>query len=104
MAVGQVRLSNGMSLRSCPSKSLNSKCSSYYSRCQDSGNTITASSLSSIFDEEAEEVSKIAGISSDHVQVAKRYMMAQLSQEWPSDFLTSDLYAQLDAKVPKSGL
>jgi len=49
-------------------------------------------------------VAKIAGISTDHVNVAKGYMMAQLSKQWPSDFLTSDLYAQLDSTLPKGKL
>lgn len=71
---------------------------------QDSGKTITSSHLGPIFDEEAQKVAKIAGISTDHVNVAKGYMMAQLSKQWPSDFLTSDLYAQLDSNLPKGKL
>lgn len=74
------------------------------STTQDSGKTITSSHLAPIFDEEAQKVAKIAGISKDHVDVAKGYMMAQLSKQWPSDFLTSDLYAQLDNTLPKGKL
>lgn len=74
------------------------------STTQDSGKTITSSHLAPIFDEEAQKVAKIAGISKDHVDVAKGYMMAQLSKQWPSDFLTSDLYAQLDSTLPKGKL
>lgn len=75
-----------------------------YGSKTDSGKTITSSHLGPIFDEEAQKVAKIAGISTDHVNVAKGYMMAQLSKQWPSDFLTSDLYAQLDSNLPKGKL
>lgn len=67
-----------------------------YGSTTDSGKKITPSHLQPIFDEEAAAVSKLAGISAKHVEIAKKYMVGQLSQEWPSDFLTSDLMEYLE--------
>lgn len=69
---------------------------SKYSSKTDSGKTISAKHLKPIFDEEAINVGKLAGISQDQVNIAKEYMLSQLSQKWPSDFLTTDLYKYLD--------
>ncbi len=58
--------------------------------------TISSSSVKKIFDEEAAKVAKIPGISSAQVNIAKEYMLNQMDQEWPSDFLTTDLMGHLD--------
>lgn len=70
----------------------------------DSGKTITTSYLKPIFEEEGQKVAKLPGISSDHVTISKDYMIGQLSKEWPTEFLTSDLTAQLDNQTLKGRL
>jgi malate synthase len=62
----------------------------------DSGKPINAKAVQPIFEEEAAKVAKIPGIQANHVNIAKEYMLEQLNREWPSDFLTSDLFGHLD--------
>lgn len=73
-----------------------------YASKTDSGKKITADSLRPIFDEEASKVAKLPGISQEQVEIAKKYMIGQLTQQWPSDFLTSDLYHHLDSAKAKA--
>ena len=60
----------------------------------DKGTKITAELVSKIFDEEAVQVAKTLPPKS--VDIAKRYMQAQVKSPALSDFLTSDLYNSLD--------
>jgi len=62
----------------------------------DSGKTINTAYVKPIFDEEADQVAKLPGIQANHVNIAKEYMLEQLTRKWPSDFLTSDLMGHLD--------
>lgn len=71
---------------------------------QDSGKKLDAKSVAPIFEEEAQKVAKLPGISAQQVRIAKDYMLKQLSQEWPSDFLTSDLQQYLESDDTKSKL
>lgn len=92
---------------STPHPSSHSTCpNAYHLHLQDSGKTITPTLLEPIFAEECQAVKKLPGISADHVNIAKEYMTSQLKKEWPSDFLTSDLYAFLEGEggLPKGRL
>lgn len=71
---------------------------------QNSGKKLDAASVKPIFEEEAQKVAKLPGISAHQVHIAKEYMLKQLSQEWPSDFLTSDLQQYLESDDTKSKL
>ncbi|KAJ9125945.1 hypothetical protein QFC24_002730 [Naganishia onofrii] len=71
---------------------------------QESGKKLDAKSVTPIFEEEAQKVAKLPGISAHQVNIAKDYMLKQLSQQWPSDFLTTDLQQYLEADDTKSKL
>jgi malate synthase len=77
---------------------------SKYGSKTDSGKKLDAKSVAPIFEEEAQKVAKLPGISAHQVHIAKEYMLKQLSQEWPSDFLTSDLQQYLESDDTKSKL
>ena len=63
---------------------------------QDNGKAITPSYLAPVFSEESEKVAALPGIKADHVRLASEYMQSQVKQEWPSEFLTSDLMVHLE--------
>lgn len=63
---------------------------------QDSSKTITPDYLAPIFNEESEKVASLPGIKAEHVRLASEYMQGQVKQEWPSEFLTSDLMVHLE--------
>ncbi|KAJ9111729.1 hypothetical protein QFC19_001090 [Naganishia cerealis] len=75
-----------------------------YGKTTDSGKKLDAKSVAPIFEEEAQKVAKLPGISAHQVSIAKEYMLKQLSQQWPSDFLTSDLQQYLESDDTKSKL
>jgi malate synthase len=41
-------------------------------------------------------VATLPGIKAEHVSIASEYMQSQVKQEWPSEFLTSDLMIHLE--------
>lgn len=63
---------------------------------QDSGKTVTPDYLAPVFSEEGEKVASLPGIKAEHVKIASEYMQSQVKQEWPSEFLTSDLMVHLE--------
>ncbi|WVQ82824.1 malate synthase A [Cryptococcus sp. DSM 104549] len=67
-----------------------------YASKTDTGKTISPSYLQPIFSEESAKVSKLPGIDPSHVKIASEYMAGQIKQQWPSDFLTSDLLVHLE--------
>jgi malate synthase len=67
-----------------------------YSSRLDTGEQITAPYLDRIIAEQAPGVKKIApSVKDDHLKIATKYLMDQVRQQWPSEFLTSDLMPYL---------
>jgi malate synthase len=67
------------------------------------GIKLDAANVGKIIDEEAgKTASLVAGVKGPHVKIAAEYLKAQLRQQWPSPFLTSDLmpYLAADDGVP----
>ena len=61
------------------------------------GQTITSSYIDKVIDSIVPNVPKlVTGVNPTNVDVAARYLKAQIRQEWPSDFLTSDLMPYLE--------
>ena len=63
---------------------------------QDTSKSIDPSYLAPIFEEEGKKVASLPGIKAEHVQIASEYMQGQVKQQWPSEFLTSDLMIHLE--------
>ncbi|KIK48391.1 hypothetical protein CY34DRAFT_72065 [Suillus luteus UH-Slu-Lm8-n1] len=62
----------------------------------DTGEQITAPYVDRIIAEQAPGVQKIApSVKDDHLRIATKYLMDQVRQQWPSEFLTSDLMPYL---------
>lgn len=58
----------------------------------DTGEVVTTSLVDRIVDSVAPTIKSIApGIREDHLKITTRYIKGQVRQQWPSDFLTSDL-------------
>jgi malate synthase len=83
----------------------------YGSRLADTGETINASYIDKLVDEEAPRIKKLVPtIKDDHLGICAEYLKAQVRKEWPSEFLTSDFMPYLaandgvDAKWHKSSL
>ncbi|KAG2120647.1 malate synthase [Suillus discolor] len=67
-----------------------------YSSRIDTGEQITAPYVDRIIAEQAPGVQKIApSVKDDHLKIATKYLMDQVRQQWPSEFLTSDLMPYL---------
>ncbi|KAG1908329.1 malate synthase [Suillus fuscotomentosus] len=67
-----------------------------YSSRLDTGEQITAPYVDRIIAEQAPGVQKIApSVKDDHLKIATKYLMDQVRQQWPSEFLTSDLMPYL---------
>lgn len=67
-----------------------------YSSRLDTGEQITALYVDRIIAEQAPGVQKIApSVKDDHLRIATKYLMEQVRQQWPSEFLTSDLMPYL---------
>lgn len=67
-----------------------------YSSRLDTGEQITAPYVDRIIAEQAPGVQKIApSVKDDHLRIATKYLMDQVRQQWPSEFLTSDLMPYL---------
>ncbi|KAG1825699.1 malate synthase [Suillus subaureus] len=67
-----------------------------YSSRLDTGEQITALYIDRIIAEQAPGVQKIApSVKDDHLKIATKYLMDQVRQQWPSEFLTSDLMPYL---------
>lgn len=61
-----------------------------------SGASITPAYIDKVIDSFAPKVSKlVAGVKDENVKIAADYLKAQVRQEWPSEFLTSDLMGEL---------
>ena len=63
---------------------------------QDTNKSIDPSYLAPIFSEEGKKVASLPGIKAEHVEIASEYMQNQVKQQWPSEFLTSDLMIHLE--------
>lgn len=62
----------------------------------DTGEQITTQYVDRIIAEQAPGIKKIApGVKESHLKIAKKYLMEQIRQQWPSEFLTSDLMPYL---------
>jgi malate synthase len=62
----------------------------------DTGEQITTQYVDRIIAEQTPGIKKIApGVKESHLKIAKKYLMEQIRQQWPSEFLTSDLMPYL---------
>ncbi|KAG0707102.1 malate synthase [Suillus ampliporus] len=62
----------------------------------DTGEQITAQYVDRIIAEQAPGIKKIApSVKDNHLKIATKYLMDQIRQQWPSEFLTSDLMPYL---------
>ncbi|KAG9316737.1 malate synthase [Chiua virens] len=82
-----------------------------YASRMDTGEPITAEFLDRVIEEQAPTIKSIApGIKQEHLKITIAYLKGQIRQEWPSEFLTSDLMPFLtmadgvEVKWPKSFL
>lgn len=66
----------------------------YGSRLNDSGELITAEYIDHIVDEVAPTL-KSASVQAQNLDIVSKYIKKQVRQEWPSEFLTSDLMSYL---------
>ena len=66
----------------------------YGMRVADSGEVITAEWIDRLVDEIAPTL-KSAAITEENLDIVARYLKKQVRQEWPSEFLTSDLMSYL---------
>lgn len=63
-----------------------------YAARMDTGEPITVEFLDRVIDEQGPTIKSIApGIQQDHLKITTAYLKGQIRQEWPSEFLTSDL-------------
>ncbi|KAF9467444.1 malate synthase [Collybia nuda] len=64
----------------------------------DNGETITAEYVDELIKELSPGIKKLVpGVKDEHVRVAAEYLRGQIRQQWPSEFLTSDLMPYLAA-------
>ncbi|KZT43453.1 malate synthase [Sistotremastrum suecicum HHB10207 ss-3] len=69
----------------------------HYSSRLDTGDIVTPNYIDSIIDSISPQVPKmVAGVKSEQVDIAGRYLKSQVRQPWASDFLTSDLMPHLE--------
>jgi malate synthase len=71
----------------------------------DSGATITSEFVEKLIDALAPEVRKaVSALKDEHLRIVAKYLKNQIKQQWPSEFLTSDLMPYLAAAdgVPAS--
>jgi len=62
-----------------------------------SGQPITPEYVDALVKELSPSVkSLVGGVSDEHIKIAGEYLKGQVRQEWPSDFLTSDLMPLLE--------
>jgi malate synthase len=62
----------------------------------DTGVTITPAYIDKVIDEFAPRVPKlVGGVKEENVKIAAKYLKDQIRKEWASEFLTSDLMAEL---------
>jgi len=80
----------------------------YGVRLAEDGVVINASYIDSLVKEVSKELvgpkSVVRGLKKEDVDIATQYLMAQVRQQWPSEFLTSDLMGWLavrDGVEPK---
>lgn len=82
-----------------------------YAARMDTGEPVTIEFVERVIEEQAPAIKTIApGIKQDDLKITTTYLKGQIRQEWPSEFLTSDLMPFLsmadgvDAKWQKSVL
>ncbi|KAH7888868.1 malate synthase [Phlebopus sp. FC_14] len=69
-----------------------------YGARMDSGEPVTVQFVDHVITEQAPYIKSIApGIKEEHLRITTSYLQAQIRQQWPSDFLTSDLMPYLSA-------
>ncbi len=66
----------------------------YGSRVSDSGELVTAEHIDKVVDEVVPTL-KNPMISQKNLDIVAKYLKKQVRQEWPSEFLTSDLMSYL---------
>lgn len=68
---------------------------------QDTGAPITPDLIASYIKDSSPSVTKIAGVTEKHLDIAVKYLQSEVDKavkgQWPSEFLTSDLMGYLDA-------
>lgn len=77
----------------------------HYGARDDTGATITAEYVAKLIDAVAPEVRRaVSTVRDDHLRIMVKYIKEQISRQWPSEFLTSDLMPYLAAAdgVPAS--
>lgn len=63
-----------------------------YAARMDTGEPVTIEFLDHVIEEQAPTIKSIApGIKQDHLKITTAYLKGQIRQDWPSEFLTSDL-------------
>lgn len=63
-----------------------------YAARMNNGQPVTAPFVDQIIEELAATVkSAVPGVKDEHLKIATKYLKSQIRQQWPSDFLTSDL-------------
>jgi malate synthase len=76
-----------------------------YGARDDTGETITAEYVGKLIDAVTPEVRKaVPALRDEHMYIVAKYLKDQISRQWPSEFLTSDLMPYLAAAdgVPAS--
>jgi malate synthase len=62
----------------------------------DSGATITSEHVEKLIDALAPEIRKaVSALKDEHLRIVTKYLKNQIKQQWPSEFLTSDLMPYL---------
>jgi malate synthase len=77
----------------------------HYEARDDTGETVTAEYVGRLIEAVAPEIRKaVPAVRDEHLQIVAKYLKDQISRQWPSEFLTSDLMPYLAAAdgVPPS--
>jgi malate synthase len=68
----------------------------HYGVRDDTGTTITADHITKLTDAAVPEVHKaVPALRDEHLNIVAKYLKEQVHQQWPSEFLTSDLMPYL---------
>jgi malate synthase len=69
-----------------------------YGARMDTGEPVTVQLVDRVIAQQAPSIKSIApGIKEEHLEITTSYLKGQIRQEWPSEFLTSDLMPILSA-------
>jgi len=77
----------------------------HYGARDDTGATITVEYVRKVIEAVAPEIRKaVPGLRDEHLSIVTKYLKDQVRQQWPTEFLTSDLMPYLAAAdgVPAS--